>query len=619
MGGFLKKVVPLHLYSKSGRLTETTTKIRELDGKQLYYSFLAGAQRIFDQQKLLNKINVFPVADADTGTNLASTMRSIMDAIIPTDNTKQTATAMADAALIGARGNSGIIFAQFLYGFSNEIRPNEALTVQSFAESVKKAVAYAYDAIANPVEGTILTVIKDWAEYVYLLKDTFDDFKRLLEEAYKKALESLAATTNRLEVLAKSRVVDAGAKGFVFWLEGLMDFFTLGAEKALKKHVAEPVTAEDAVEMPHDVITFRFCTEALIAGENLDKHRIRNFIGHCGDSLVVAGSPSKIRVHIHTDFPAEVFSLLQQFGNITYQKVDDMVMQNEIQFNRRHNIAVVTDSSCDLPKSFLDEHQIHVVPLSVHFGETYFLDRLTINPPQFYAMQEKSETNASSAQPASKEFQNKFEYLSTHYDSVVALHISQGLSGTWSSSEKASREVTARTGKKIDVINSNTLTGALGLIVLRAARALDAGMKHDELVSKIGEWRNKAITRVSVTTLKYIVRSGRVSPLKSFVARLLDLKPIIWVNGEGKAELFSKSFSEKASRKKMMSNIRKITRGKAIWGYAITHADNLPAASWYAQEMELLTGQKPLFIDHASPALAANTGPGIACVSIMLD
>ncbi|MCX6306515.1 MAG: DegV family EDD domain-containing protein [Bacteroidetes bacterium] len=600
-------------------MTQPVQKIKELDGKQLYYSFLAGAQRIFEHQKLLNKINVFPVADADTGTNLASTMRSIMDAIIPTENLKQTAVALADAALIGARGNSGIIFAQFLYGFSNEINPNEALTVQSFAESVKKAVNYAYDAIANPIEGTILTVIKDWADYIYLLKDTFDDFTKLLVAAYGKALESLAATTGKLEVLARAHVVDAGAKGFVFWLEGFMDFFTMGAEKALRKAEPEVNLVTETIEMPHDVINFRFCTEALLSGNQLDQHKIRNFIQHCGDSLVVAGSPQKIRVHIHTDFPAEVFSQLQQFGNITYQKVDDMVMQNEIQFNRKYDVALVTDSSCDLPKDLIDQYQIHVVPLSVHFGETYFLDRLTINPPQFYAMQEKSEVNASSAQPASKEFQNKFEYLATNYNSIIGIHLSQALSGTWSSSEKGSKEVVSRTGKQIDVVNSKTLTAGLGLIVLRAARALEAGASHAELVGKMEEWKEKSMVRVSVTTLKYIVRSGRVSPFKGFVAKTLDLKPVIAIDQEGKALLFSKSFSAKGSMKKVMHSVAKAIHGKKVWEYAITHANNQPAANWYAMEMEKLTGKKPVFIEHASPALAANIGPGIACISLMMD
>ena len=169
--------------------------IKELDNKQLYYSIISGAKRIFEHQKVLNKINVFPVPDADTGTNLASTMRSIVNSEINGSTPKQTAVAIADAAMTGARGNSGIIFAQFLYGFSNEMNNAETLDVKSFAESVKKAVAYAYEAIANPVEGTILTVIKDWAEYIYTIKDIIDDFIKLLWQAYQRALESLAETT----------------------------------------------------------------------------------------------------------------------------------------------------------------------------------------------------------------------------------------------------------------------------------------------------------------------------------------------------------------------------------------------------------------------------------------
>ncbi len=600
-------------------MTEPVQKIKELDGKQLYYSFLAGAQRIFEHQKLLNKINVFPVADADTGTNLASTMRSIMDAIIPTDNLKQTAVALADAALTGARGNSGIIFAQFLYGFSNEIKTNATIDIQTFAESMKRAVAYAYDAIANPVEGTILTVIKAWADHLYLLKDRFDDFIRLLVEAYNRALESLAGTTQQMEVLARAHVVDAGAKGFVYFLEGIKDFFTLGAEKALRARISDAADHVEMVEMPHDEITFRFCTEGLIVGDQLDKHKVRNYIQHCGDSLVVAGSPQKLRIHIHTDFPAEVFSQLQQFGHITYQKVDDMVMQNEIQLNRKSDIALVTDSSCDLPKALIDEYQIHVVPLTVHFGETYFLDRLTINPPQFYSMQEKTKQNPSSAQPASKEFQNKYEYLASHYQSVIGIHLSEKLSGTFSSSLKGSKDVANRTGKKIDVINSTKLTGGLGLIVLRAARAIANGASHEEVISKMEEWKSKSIVNVSVKTLKYIVRSGRVSPLKSFIGRMLDLKPIINIDKEGKASLASNSFSEKGSMKKIIRNLARLTNGRQVWGYAITHANNPTTAQWYALQMENITGKKPLFIDHASPALVANTGPGVACISLLME
>lgn len=599
-------------------MSTSLEKISELNGKQLYYSFLSGAQRIFENQKLLNRINVFPVNDADTGTNLAATMRSIMDAIIPTDNLKETAVAMADAALTGARGNSGIIFAQFLYGFGNEIKTGQTMDIKSFAESMRNAVNYAYEAIANPVEGTILTVIKDWAEYLYALKDIIDDFIKLLIEAFERAQQSLAETTAKLPVLARSHVVDAGAKGFVVFLEGILDFFTKGGAKpvSIPEQVAE---IEDDDIVTHDEITFRYCTEALITSENLDKSKIRNAIKVCGDSLVVAGSPQKMRIHIHTDFPAELFSYLRRFGNITYQKVDDMVMQHEILNNRKSGIAILTDSCCDLPEEILDRLQIHMIPLSIHFGETFYLDRYTIKPEQFYSLLANSESNSTSAQPSIRDFQNKYEYLCSHYSSVIAVNLSKALSGTFNSSLQAAKEISGRTGKRIDVIDSGTVTGGLGLIILRLAEAIENGATHEEILPEIRKWVKKTQIRVTVTTLKYIIRSGRVSAFKSFIARLLELKPVIVLNEEGRTVLSSKSFTEKASMKKVIRNIQKIIEKNKIWGYAITHAGNAPTAEWFATQMERVTGQKPAFVSAASPALGANAGPGVACVSFMLE
>ncbi|MEI6899152.1 MAG: DegV family protein [Bacteroidota bacterium] len=601
-------------------MKEPLQKIKELDGKQLYYSFMSGAQRIFENQKLLNKINVFPVQDADTGTNLASTMRSIMDAIIPTDNLKQTAVAIADAALIGARGNSGIIFAQFLYGFSNEIQGDQALDIRNFAESMKRAVNYAYEAIANPVEGTILTVIKDWAEYLDSLKDIIDDFIKLLGDAYEIAQRSLADTTKQLAVLTRNHVVDAGAKGFVVFLEGILDFFTTGGTVKAVDNSALVLQDEGAeAVVSHEVITFRYCTEALISGTNLDKSTILKNIKHCGDSLVLAGSPRKMRIHMHTDFPAELISILQGFGTISYQKVDDMVMQNEILHNKVSKIAILTESACDHPKEILDTYQIHVVPLTLPFGETYFLDRLTIQPQNFYSMLERTEHRPTSAQPAYKEFQNKYEYLCMQYDHVIGVNLTQAMSGTFFNSDKAGREVAERTGKQVKVFNSKTLTGGLGLILLRVARSIQQGVSYDELLPLIDQWIEKSHMRVTVPTLKYIVKSGRVSPFKGFVAKMLDLKPVILIDKEGAAQLSGKSFTIQGSMKNSLKNIRSILNKGRLWEYAITHAGNPDGASWYTSEMEKLTGKPPAFVEHASPALVANVGPGVVCVSLLME
>ncbi|HOW32290.1 MAG TPA: DAK2 domain-containing protein, partial [Bacteroidales bacterium] len=263
--------------------------VKVLDGRSLYFAFLAGAQRIFENQGLINKINVFPVADADTGTNLASTMRSIVDSPIPTDNIKVTATALAEAALVGARGNSGIIFAQFLYGFSNEIVNELEFTIENFAKSVRNAVSYAYEAIANPVEGTIITVMREWAEFIYAVKELFDDFVELLVNAYQKASESLKETTQKLEQLAKNNVVDAGAKGFVLFLEGMIDFFKNRHEIRHLDIPANEISLAEVEDFSHEDITFRYCCEALLSLDSKskeNKNSIRNAISGFGDSLV---------------------------------------------------------------------------------------------------------------------------------------------------------------------------------------------------------------------------------------------------------------------------------------------------------------------------------------------
>lgn len=595
---------------------DTTT----LDGKRLYYSFLAGAQRIFDNQGLLNKINVFPVRDADTGTNLASTMRSIVDTFIPTDNFSVTANALADAALVGARGNSGIIFAQFLYGFSSTFENEKEIDVKRFAQAVSNGVNKSYEAISNPIEGTMITVLREWAEGIEVLKDKIDDFNQLITESYTKAKESLANTPKLLEVLAKANVVDAGAKGIVVFLEGMIDFFKHGElKKILGARNVIKVQGFDGTH-DHENANFRYCTEAMISGDDINRDKLKSKIEHFGDSLVIAGSPKKMRLHIHTDTPDKLFTKISRFGSITFQKVDDMVMQMDVAENQKHSIALVTDSTCDLPQEFIEKHQINVVPLSVHFGDTYYLDRVTLKPDRFYKLLTKTKEYPSSAQPTFKEFSNKYNYLSTHYDSVIGVHISEAMSGTCSNSRKAAKTISNFTKKPIKVINSRRLSAGLGLIVMRAAEAIEAGANHDELTKNIETWSSKTEMFVTTKTMKYLVKSGRVSAAKGFVGKVFGIKPVITVNSEGKTQPIGKPRSEKASMKLTMKLVEKKINKRKLWGYAISHADNEGTAKWYAEQMKELTGgMEPRFINYGSPVLGVNTGPGVVTLSMMFE
>ena len=595
----------------------------ELDGKRFYYSFIAGAQKIFDHYKGLNKINVFPVADGDTGTNLASTMRSIIDTSIPTDNIKITAVALADAALVGARGNSGIIFAQFLYGFSNEIKDEKNLTVETFAELIIKAVRYAYEAIADPVEGTMISVMREWAEYVYTLKDKITDFNQLIIQSYEKAMESLLDTPNKLEILARNNVVDAGAKGFVIFLEGMIDFFKHGELKklALARNIYKVQVFEEVIHDESE-ITYRYCTEALIGFENNNpenKSKLKEVISDFGDSMVIAGSPKKLRIHIHTDEPADLFYAIKDFGNITYKKVDDMLMQSDIVHHRKWDTALITDSTCDLPKEILEKYQIHVVPLSIHFEKDYYLDSVTLTPDKFYKLLRESKTNPTTSQPTYKDFTNKYNYLASHYNDIIGIHLSSKLSGTFSNSRKAAYAVSERENKEITIFSSNKTSVAQGLILLRAAEEIEKGKKYREVVENIEKWIPKTHIMVSAQTLKYLIRGGRLSVVKGFFGKLMGVQPNFKINSEGKIELFGKPTSTKESMRMVMDEIIKLINGKKLWGYAITHAENEQAVNYFATEMEQVTGQKPKFINAASPVIGTHVGPGVSGIAVLLE
>ncbi|MDA3906182.1 MAG: DegV family EDD domain-containing protein [Bacteroidales bacterium] len=593
-----------------------------LNGKRFYFSFLAGAQQIFEHQNALNKINVFPVQDGDTGTNMASTMRAIIDSHIPTGSLKDTAEALADAALMGARGNSGIIFAQFLYGFSSCIQDIEDISVEKFSKALKEAVRFSYESISNPVEGTMITVMREWAEAIDKLKEGYDDFNELIIVSLKDAQKSLAATPEKLEILRKKKVVDAGGKAFVHFLEGMIDYFTHGDIKRILKsrNVVKIENLNDNIS--HEDVNFRYCTEALLILEESRpelKEIIRAQIEYLGDSLVIAGSSKKIRLHIHTDTPAKLFQQISGYGNITYQKVDDMIMQNDLATTRKFSTGLITDSTCDLPQDIIDQYQIQVVPVKVHFGEKFFLDGLTLSPLEFYKQLDTAKIYPNTSQPSYHDFLNKYEYLSSYYDSILSIHLSKKLSGLWSNSNKAGATVANQQNKDISVLNSKKTASGLGLIVLRSAQAIAAGASKADIENNMEAWAKNTKMLVSTKTIKYLMKSGRVSPMKGIFGKLISLKPLLVVNDEGTIDLFGKPVTEKGSIALVQKEMRALVGNHKVWGYAISHADNLETAQIYIDEMKKLTGREPEFVSPATPALAVHAGPGVVALSIMLD
>jgi DegV family protein with EDD domain len=366
-------------------------------------------------------------------------------------------------------------------------------------------------------------------------------------------------------------------------------------------------------------IDFRYCTEALIKDCKVDKQSLVRTLENYGDSVVVAGSDKITRLHLHTNFPAELFKNLRNTGTITFQKADDMIRHYQIVNERKWKIALVTDSTCDLSQDFYDQYQINMVPLSISFGENQYLDKVTIHPEQFYSILDEAKVHPKTAQVNENTFLNLYSHLASHYNSVIAIHLSDKLSGTFFSSQKAAAKISRELGKPITVINSRNISGSLGLIVLRTAQAIEAGLTHNEIVELTEKWISQTRIFVSVTTLKYMVRGGRVSAAKGLIARILNINPIVSLDDTGKSIVFDKAFNQRANMQKVMEHIKRISSDKTIWNYIVLHANNSEAADWYSEEMVNLTGKKPASTVNISPAIGSNSGVGAASVALLYE
>jgi dihydroxyacetone kinase-like predicted kinase len=280
-----------------------------LSGTDLANALRTGIHRLISREEFINKINVFPVPDGDTGTNLALTLQAVLATLsrTPDPHAGQTLTRVADAALDGARGNSGAILAQFLLGVGDRAGHLRELTAEAFADAVGGGAAYARESLAEPREGTILTVLTDFAAAVDRgVKRGLHDFRALFGEAVGTARSSLEATREQLEILRRANVVDAGAAGFVELVSGMQEYFETGVAPADDAMVVI-VRDDEAAAGVEQALEHRWCTECTITGQAIDRRKLREDATALGSSLVVAGTQSKVRLHLHLNEPARLF------------------------------------------------------------------------------------------------------------------------------------------------------------------------------------------------------------------------------------------------------------------------------------------------------------------------
>lgn len=315
--------------------------IRNLDGKAFADMILYGAHHLSQNANVVDALNVFPVPDGDTGTNMNLSMTSGAKEVeqIDTANIGKVAQSLSRGLLMGARGNSGVILSQLFRGFGKSIEQKSEINAKEFAAAFQAGVDTAYKAVMKPVEGTILTVAKDAAKKAVLAAQTETDIIKVMEAVVNQAEASLERTPELLPVLKEVGVVDSGGKGLLYVYEGFLA--SLKGEKLSDKAAALP-SLDDLVSAEHhknaqshmntEDIEFGYCTEFMVkldsGKRNFNEDAFRQDLSRFGDSLLVVSDENIAKVHIHAEYPGEVMTYAQKYGSLINMKIENMREQH---------------------------------------------------------------------------------------------------------------------------------------------------------------------------------------------------------------------------------------------------------------------------------------------------
>ncbi|HEX6105688.1 MAG TPA: DegV family protein [Gemmatimonadales bacterium] len=586
--------------------------IAYVDGPRLARSLFAAADWVAAGREEINRINVFPVPDGDTGTNFTLTLRAVADALRALGDAPlpETARTMSRAAVLGARGNSGMMLAHFLLGFTDALGDREQATTADIARAVRQGSDRLYTSLDDPREGTILTVAREAASAAERSAADSPDVGEFMRRLLDEGEAALARTPELMAALKEAGVVDAGGKGFVRMLEGVVRYIEgdpilpVSADESLAD-TAPAALVEVAVERD-----FQFCTEVLVRGEQLPPaNEVRAALHSFGGSVVVALAADILKIHVHTDTPEAVFSYATRWGRVETTKADDMRAQHRrLSHPERRPVAIVADSSADLADTVLDRHHIALVPLQVVFGDETFRDRVELKPEEFYRRLRTARDLPTTSQPAPAEFVRVLRDARAEADEVVAVLLASALSGTFASAQAAVR---AGGISGVHLVDSRSASLGLGMLALRAAELAESGWAAGAIARELERLRGQSGMLLTVDTYDNLLRSGRVSRGKAWIAGMLDVKPILSLDPAGRVIPVDRVRGRANVVPRILELLeRRLTPRPTVVRFGVVHAEAPEMAERVRTALVAAYRPRDCFVTLATGVLGTHVGPG---------
>ena len=589
-----------------------TVGIAYVDGPRLARSFYAASEWVAAGREEINRINVFPVPDGDTGTNFTLTLRAVADALRALGDASlgDTARTAARAAVLGARGNSGMMLAHFLLGFAEGLGDKPAARARDIAVAVRRGAANLEASLDDPREGTILTVAREAAAAAERGADQSEDISEFMQYLLREGEVALAHTPELMSALKDAGVVDAGGKGFVRMVEGVVRLIhgdpLLAAAITPGSELPAPVAmVEVAAERD-----FQYCTEVLVRGEQLPAaNEVRLALHAFGGSIVVISTGDILKVHVHTDTPEAVFTYAARWGTVETTKAEDMRVQHRrLAHEERRPVAIVTDSSADLSDTVLDRHRITLVPLQVLFGDETFRDRVELRPEEFYRRLRAAKDLPTTSQPTPGEFVRVFRDVLQEADEIVAVLLSAGLSGTYQSAQAALRSGSLG---RVHLVDSASASLGVGLLALRGAELAESGWRAEDIAHELRRLRLQSGMFLTVDRYDNLLRSGRVSRGKAWLGGMLDVKPILSLDETGRVVPIDRVRGRENVVPRVLSLLeRRLTPRPRVVRFGVAHADAPDIAERVRTALVAAYRPRDCFVTLATGVLGTHVGPG---------
>jgi fatty acid kinase/fatty acid kinase fatty acid binding subunit len=585
--------------------------IAYVDGPRLRRSLLAAADWVAAGRDELNRLNVFPVPDGDTGTNMGLTLRAVAQALRELGEAPlpQVTAAMAQASIRGAHGNSGMMLSQFLLGLQEGLGQRLTATARDLAGAIRAGFDRLQGSLDEPVEGTILTVARDAADEATAAAGE-RDLREFMRRIVRRAEVSLGRTPELLATLKAAGVVDAGAKGFVRLLDGVKRLIEEGqiAEGAVDRMAGPDAAARTDVAADRD---YRFCTEVMVRGARLPAAGdVRRELRVLGGSIVVLEAADLLKAHIHTDTPDRVFALGATWGTVEYTKAEDMRAQHQTLATHRA-LAVVTDTACDLPDSLVFEHGIGMVPLQLVVGERPYRDRFELTSAEFLARLRQG-VSATTSQPAPQDFADAYRDALRGAERVLVVALSGALSGTFANAQVAARQLE---DGRVEVFDSRSASLGQGLLALRAVELAAEGRSAPDIARELGRVRDRSGMFFTVDSLERLVRSGRVSRFRGWLGTRLNVKPIMTLSREGAIEPLARARGRPAVRRRILALLEDALRGAEAEAprrlrLGIVHCDIPEFAAELRDELVARYRPRQCLVSPITPVIATHAGIG---------